>query len=248
MYEGLIAETEGLRGPANLALPTYVARPLGPGPFPSIVMLHHRGGWDGGSKEIARRFAAEGIVCAMPHLHYHHAQSPDEAPEVTAATVLEAGGLPDDECLEITQAAYDHVSRQGFVTGRVGVLGFCSGGTQAFVAACELPFAGTVVCYGPRITESRHTPSESRPVAPITKAANLRGPVLGIFGEKDAIAPPEEAYELDAELERIAREHRISVYEGAGHAFLAAERDEYNVQAAREAWPEIVTWIHEQLG
>ena len=55
MYQGLLAETVTITGYRDDEIGAYLARPLGPGPFPAVLVIHHAPGWDGGSKEIARR-------------------------------------------------------------------------------------------------------------------------------------------------------------------------------------------------
>jgi len=46
MYEGMLAETITLQGHNNDIINAYIARPLGSGPFPSVVLVHHLPGWD----------------------------------------------------------------------------------------------------------------------------------------------------------------------------------------------------------
>jgi hypothetical protein len=58
-YEALFAETVLMRGHQGDRIDAYVARPFGAGPYPGVVIIHHMPGWDGPTKEIARR---------VPHL------------------------------------------------------------------------------------------------------------------------------------------------------------------------------------
>ena len=59
-YEGLIAETVNIRGHNGDLIDAYMARPLGAGPFPAVVLIHHMPGWDAASKEMARKLAYNG--------------------------------------------------------------------------------------------------------------------------------------------------------------------------------------------
>ena len=61
-YEGMIAETISINGDKHEPISAYVARPLGPGPFPGIVLMHHAPGWDEFYRETTRRFAHHGYV------------------------------------------------------------------------------------------------------------------------------------------------------------------------------------------
>ena len=45
-YEGMIAETVAMQGHKGETINAYVARPLGSGPFPGMVVIHHAPGWD----------------------------------------------------------------------------------------------------------------------------------------------------------------------------------------------------------
>src|SRR5207244_7081628 len=71
-YEGMIAETISISGDKNEPISAYVARPLGPGPFPGVVLIHHAPGWDEFYRETTRRFAHHGYV-AISHNLYHRA-------------------------------------------------------------------------------------------------------------------------------------------------------------------------------
>ena len=61
-YEGMIAETVSMRGHNGDVINAYVARPLGAGPFPGMVVIHHAPGWDEWYRECTRRFAHHGYV------------------------------------------------------------------------------------------------------------------------------------------------------------------------------------------
>ena len=71
-YEGMIAETISINGDKNEPISAYVARPLGSGPFPGMVLLHHAPGWDEWYREATRKFAHHGYA-AISHNLYHRA-------------------------------------------------------------------------------------------------------------------------------------------------------------------------------
>ena len=83
MYEGLLAETVPITGHGNDQIGAYLARPLGPGPYPGVIVIHHAPGWDEATKEIARKFAALGYLAISPNLY--HRFGPDLAPDDAAA-------------------------------------------------------------------------------------------------------------------------------------------------------------------
>ena len=69
MYEGMLAETIMLQGFRGDSLNAYFARPLGPGPFPGMVLVHHMPGWDEWYKEITLKFARAGYATLCPNLY-----------------------------------------------------------------------------------------------------------------------------------------------------------------------------------
>lgn len=61
-YEAMMAETVNVHGHQEDLIDSYLARPMGPGPYPGVVIIHHMPGWDEATKEIARKFAHHGYV------------------------------------------------------------------------------------------------------------------------------------------------------------------------------------------
>ena len=241
MNDRITAGTVTVLGYGGDEIPAYLARPEGDGPYPIVVVLHHRDGWDRESKEIARRFAADGYACILPHLH--HRSAPGEAPEIAAKISWDSGGVPNDQLLGDVRGALDYLHAQPWVSPRQGVIGYCSGGRQAFLASTQITFDATVVCYGPRIAAS---PGDGAP-SPLELADALVGPVLGLFGDQDRLIPAEEVTAIDTELTRLGKHHRFVSYEDAGHAFFAVNLPAYRWQAANAGWAEVERWFDDHL-
>ena len=81
MYDGIFAETTTITGDGGDVIEAYFARPLGPNPVGSVVVIHHLPGYDAATKEIARRFATLGFGALMPNLYSREAPGarPDDA-------------------------------------------------------------------------------------------------------------------------------------------------------------------------
>ncbi len=115
-YEGMIAETVSMRGHNGDTINAYVARPLGAGPFPGMVLIHHAPGWDEWYRECTRRFAHHGYVAISPNLYFRDGHG---TPEDVGAKVRAAGGAPDARVLGDLDGAnaclrsLPYVSRQG---------------------------------------------------------------------------------------------------------------------------------------
>src|SRR3981189_2436369 len=133
-YEGMIAETITISGDKNEPISAYVARPLGAGPFPGMVLIHHAPGWDGWSRETTRKFAHHGYA-TISHNLYHRAG--EGKADDGAAKVGAEGGVPDGQVIGDTEGAVQWLRAQPWLNGKVGVLGTCSGGRQTFLFACH---------------------------------------------------------------------------------------------------------------
>ena len=139
-YEGMLAETVVLPGFHADIINAYSARPLGEGPFPGMVLVHHMPGWDEWYREVTRKFAASGFVTICPNLYYRDGHG---TPEDVAAKVRGAGGISDDQVLGDEAAALEILKALPYVTDKVGVFGTCSGGRHAYLCACRIPgFSG----------------------------------------------------------------------------------------------------------
>lgn len=245
MYDAMMAETVTIGGHNGDRIEAYLARPLGPGPYGGVVVIHHMPGYDAATKEITRRFAAEGYAAICPNLYSREAPGAD--PDDAAATARAAGGVPDERFLGDAAGAAQTLRELTSSNGKVGTIGFCSGGRQSFLAACNLDLQAAVDCYGAFVVG---TPPEGFPlqVGPVVdQAPNLSCPVLGLFGAEDQYPSPEQMEELDAELKRLGKPHEFHTYEGAGHAFMAVDRPSYRQEAAVDAWGKILAFYGEHL-
>ena len=245
MYDGILAETIRIHGHEGDLIDAYQARPLGPGPFPGIVVIHHMPGYDEGSKEITRTFAVNGYAAVCPNLHYRDA--PDAGPQEAAAAAREAGGVPDDRCVGDVAGATAHLRAMPTSNGRVGVIGYCSGGRQSYIVACRLPIDAAVDCYGGRVVASPEEITTRQPVSPIEMTADLRCPLLGLFGGLDRNPSPQHVALMAAALDANGKTYEFHTYEQANHAFFAVDRPNYDVEAALDGWQRILTFFGRQL-
>src|SRR6185437_7536835 len=130
MYDATLAETVTIRGDGGDEIEAYLARPMSQGPLGGVVVIHHMPGYDPPTKEITRQFAAEGYNALMPNLYHRDAPgaSPDEAARAQ-------GGVPDPRLIGDVAGAAAHLRGLTSANGKVGVIGYCSGGRQSFLAA-----------------------------------------------------------------------------------------------------------------
>ena len=244
-YDAVLAETVGIAGAGGDLIEAYLARPLAPGPCGGMVVIHHLPGYDAATKEITRRFATMGYNAVCPNLYSREA--PGASPDDAAAAVRAAGGVPDERLVGDVAGAAAHLRALSNASGRVGVIGYCSGGRQAFLAAVSLQLQAAVDCYGAFVVG---TPPEGHPlrVTPLVdRAADLSCPLLGLFGARDMHPSPEQVAELDSALDRAGKAHEFHVFEDAGHGFFATDRPAYSPEAATRGWQLIAEFLGANL-
>ncbi len=124
-YEGLLAETTAVHSAKGDLVHAYFARPLGPGPFPGMVLLHHRPGWDEWYRQVTRRFAHHGYLAICPDLfcRFGHGE-----PDDVAARAIAKGDVHDEDVVADTRGCVDLLRALPNCTGKIGLFGTCSGG------------------------------------------------------------------------------------------------------------------------
>ena len=246
MYDAIMAETIQITGHGGDPIEAYAARPLQAGPLGGVVVIHHMPGYDAATKEITRRFAAHGYNAVMPNLHYRDA--PGASPDDAAAASRATGGVPDERLVGDVAGAAAWLRSLANANGKVGTIGYCSGGRQSVLAACSLPLQAAVDCYGAFVVGD---PPEGMPlkVGPLTQLLpNLSCPLLGLFGADDSYPSPAQVEELDRLLTEAGKPHEFTSYEGAGHAFFNVDRPSYRPEAAVDGWQRIFAFFGEHLG
>ncbi len=242
----LNAQTIRIKGHGDDEIEAYLARPLGGGSRGGVVVIHHMPGYDRGTKEITRRFAEMGYDAICPNLYWREA--PGAAPDDAAATARAQGGVPDERLIGDVSGAASHLRGLDSSNGRVGVSGYCSGGRQSVLAACNLDLDAAVDCYGAFVTGIVPEGFPLRVTNLVDQLPNLRCPLLGLFGNEDKFPTPEQVDELEAILKDNGKEYEFHRYDGAGHAFFSVDRTAYNVVAATDGWARISEFYGKYLG
>jgi carboxymethylenebutenolidase len=246
MSESLTAETLRITGHDGAEIEAYLARPSTDGTRGGVVVIHHMPGYDRATKEIVRRFAELGYDAICPNLYWREA--PGAAPDDAAATARAQGGVPDERLIGDVGASAEHLRSLPTSNGKVGVIGYCSGGRQSVLAACNLDLNAAVDCYGAFVTG---TPPDGFPLKVtnlVDQLPNLRAPLLGLFGKDDQFPSPEQVAELDEILTANDKPHEFHSYDDAGHAFFSVDRPAYRVAAANDGWERIEAFYAQYLG
>lgn len=208
----------------------FVVWPPGKGTAPAVVVVHEWWGLNSQIREIARKLGRQGYVAIVPDLYHGQvAGDAERAHELSRA-------LDEDQAIGDLEAAVAWLRAQPrSAKGRIGVVGFCMGGSLSQSLALRAPeISAAVMFYG-------------RPETDPGKLASLRGPLQGHFGAEDGGIAVARVEELRAALGKGGKNAEIYVYPGAGHAFMHEGRPSYHPDAARQAWARTLAFLQKQL-
>jgi len=244
--DAFIAETITITGDGGTEIEAYSARPADPGKqIGGVVVIHHMPGYDRESKEHVLRIAAEGYNAVMPNLY--HREAPGADPDDAAATARANGGVPDDRLVGDVKGAAEYLKGLPTANGKVGTIGYCSGGRQSFLAGVSLQIDAAVDCYGAFIVGEvpEGLPLKVGPI--VDKTPNLSCPLLGLFGAEDQYPSPDHVKELEEALKAAGKTYEFHSYEGAGHSFFSADRPAYRPEAAVDGWNKVFEFYGKYL-
>lgn len=210
-------------------LRTWVARPEGAGPFPTIIVIHANRGLDDWTRSVADRLAAEGYIAAAPDLLSGMAPGGGGAADFDSSDAAREGiyALGEDQIRADLFALADWLERAEGSNGKVSVSGFCWGGSRTFWMATQRPgLAAAYVFYGT-------APEGDDALAAVT------APVYGFYGGDDArVNATIEA--TTTRMSATGTTYEPVVYDGAGHGFMARgeseDASEANLTAMQRSW------------
>jgi len=226
--------TQAVEYPGEQAtLRGFLARPEAAKPRPAVIVIHEWWGLNDHIKDIAQRFAREGYVALAPDL-YSRLGNKVTKDSNEAAKLMES--LSSQSALKDLNATTRWLKQQPFVDPlKLGVVGFCMGGTFALTAASHnsdikaaVPFYGQV------------PPSDS--------IKYLVAPILYIHGGQDAWIVKREADRLAQALAQYGRPGEVKSYPDCGHAFFNDTRPEvYRPAEAKDAWERTLAFLAAHL-
>ncbi|WP_039794384.1 dienelactone hydrolase family protein [Nocardia araoensis] len=174
-----------------------------------IVLLHESREFTGPLRDLMNALAGEGWTVVAPKL-FHRA---DEGL---------GAGVFGDELFEDFDACFDWLTRRGVFPDTIGVLGFDSAGTAAFLVATNRPIGAAVSVAAHGITQ----PLTDQADALVRAAPNLQAPWLGLFGVDDPATPPAQVDELRDATARAAVASLVVTYPGLHHRADTSEGDD----------------------
>jgi carboxymethylenebutenolidase len=215
----------------------YFARPAGKSALPAIILVHEIWSVHEYFRDLCRRLAKEGYLAVAPDLFGR--QGDVSGLEIDAIRKVVAS-VPDAQVMSDLDATCDWAGRNGGDPGRLGVTGFCWGGRITWLyAAHGARVRAAVAWYGPLVKPA----APLTPRHPIDVAAELKAPVLGLYGGEDAGIPNDTVERMQAALAAAGASSEIVLYPGMPHAFHADYRPTYRREPADDGWRRMLAWF-----
>lgn len=247
---GLTIEQTTYPAPDGFALPAYVARPNGTGPFPVVVVVSEIFGVHEYIRDICRRLAREGYAAIAPAFFV---RVEDPAPLEDFARIQQIVAAANyEQVMGDIAATLDWASSQLWANAdKVGITGWCWGGKVVWQAAARFAAIDAgVAWYGRLAPAATATPDQAAGGQPwpVDLADDLKAPVLGLYGEADRGIPLDSVEAMRAALQRAGQtDSRIDVYPAAPHGFHADYRDNYRAADAADGWTKLLSLFGARL-
>lgn len=226
-------------------MPAYVSRPENAkGKLPIVIVASEIFGVHEYIADVTRRFAKLGYMAIAPEFFI---RAGDPNTYGTTAEIMSniVAKTPDSQVLNDIQAALVWAGKNGGDLKKVGVTGFCWGGRITWLSATLPQVRAGVAWYGRLVGEK----TENSPKHPVDIAAELKAPVLGLYGGADAGISLETVEQMRQELAKAAPKNpaakasRFEVYPDAPHGFHADYRALYREGPAKDGWEKCIAWF-----
>jgi len=224
----------------DIEIPAYRAMPAKGGPFPVVLVVQEIFGVHEHIKDMCRRFAKEGYLAVAPEL-YARQGDPTKFADWKQLYAEVVSKVPDAQVMSDLDAAVAWAGKSGSGdVKRVGVTGFCWGGRITWLYCAHSPqVKAGVAWYGRLVGET----SQLQPKYPIDVVAELKAPVLGLYGGQDQGIPLADVEKMRAALAAAKNPSEIVVFPDAPHGFNADYRPSYRAEDAREGWRQALAWF-----
>lgn len=226
---------------ADGEMPAYRAMPAKGDNFPVVLVVQEIFGVHEHIKDICRRLAKLGYLAVAPELYARQGDVSQltDFQEIISKVVSK---VPDQQVMSDLDATVAWAKKNKGDTSKLAVTGFCWGGRIVWLYAAHNPdlkagaaWYGRLVPPGP--------PSELQPKYPLDIAAELKAPVLGLYGGADAGIPVDTVEKMREALKKAGKPSEIELYPDAPHGFYADYRPTYRKEAAEDAWKKLQAWF-----
>lgn len=229
----------------DLEISSYLAQPVGKGPFPGVIVIQEIFGVNDHIREVTEKIAKEGYIAIAPAIYQR--QAPDFEVGYTEEDLKLGRKYKEQtkvsELLSDIQATINYLKNLSTVKGdKFGCTGFCFGGHVSYLAATLPEIQATASFYGAGIATS--IPGGGAPT--ITLTPQISGTIYCFFGTEDSLIPIEQVDQIEAELKKHQIKHQVFRYK-ADHGFFCDHRESYNPEAATDSWVRMKQLFHQKL-
>jgi carboxymethylenebutenolidase len=149
--------------------------------------------------------------------------------------------VPDAQVMSDLDAATAWAQKSGNGnTAKLGITGFCWGGRIVWLYAAHNPSLKAGVAWYGRLVGQ---PNELQPKNPIDLVAELKAPVLGLYGGDDPGIPLDTVERMRQALKAANNPSEIVVYPNTPHGFNADYRSSYRPEQAKDGWKRLQDWF-----
>ena len=193
----------------------------------AVILIQEWWGINDHIRDIAGRYAREGYICVAPDLYRGKlTKDAQEASQLMHDLAIEDGMATIRSAIDETRKVYQ--------LEKIGITGYCMGGTFALRAACEIEDLGAAAAFYGDI------PDEAT-------LARLKVPTIFIAGTRDGWITPEKVGGLSEAAQKYEMPVEVMSYD-ADHAFFNDTRPEvYNAEAAADAWAFVLEHFRKHL-
>ena len=220
-------------------LPGYFAKPVGAGPFPIVLVNEEIFGVHDYIKDTCRRFAKAGYAAIAPEIYARlgDLSKMTDVQQIIKDVISQA---PDATVMKDLDAAVVFAANNGGAATRLGVTGFCRGGRTTWLYAAHSPnVKAAVAWYGPVLGAT----TAIQPKTATDLAGDLKAPLLGLYGGKDAGMKVEDVQAAAAIAKAAGKSVEIVIYPEAPHGFHADYRPSYRAEEAADGWKRMLAFF-----
>ncbi|OAN43730.1 dienelactone hydrolase family protein [Magnetospirillum moscoviense] len=245
--EAIVTDTAGLETadvliPArDRSLPAYAARPAkATGPLPTVMVVQEIFGVHEHIRDVCRRLAKLGYLAVAPELYVRQGD-PSKITDIPTLLKTIVASVPDEQVLaDLDSVAAWAAKSAGGDPRKLAITGFCWGGRIVWLYAAHNPSLKAGVAWYGRLVGD---PSANSPKHPVDIAAEIKAPVLGLYGGADQGISLDSVEKMRAALKAAKVKTEIKVYDGAPHAFHADYRPSYRAEPAKDGWIQLQAWL-----
>ncbi|MEY3725020.1 MAG: hypothetical protein RLZZ365_955, partial [Pseudomonadota bacterium] len=225
-------------------MPAYISRPdKASAPLPIVIVVSEIFGVHEYIADTTRRFAKLGYLAIAPEF-FTRAGDPNTFGTIAEIQSNIVAKTPDAQVLSDLKAAIAWAGKNGGDLKKVGVTGFCWGGRITWLSATLPEVKAGVAWYGRLVGDK----TANNPRQPVEIAADLKAPVLGLYGSADTGIPLDTVEQMKAALAKAssnpaAKASKFEIYPDAPHAFHADYRNTYREGPAKDGWAKCLAWF-----